>query len=143
MPPRGHSCQGLPLTANGHFSVPQELYQSKSWNDRNRETAGFVNSAVKQSYMQCTPHVLGTCSCVNLILALPISLSSSSSFLPEFETGPVSIYLQALVCMEHCLFIQIFGGELRPVPVSKSTLVYAYMDILDQCRITYTHWSET
>ena len=41
----------------------------------------------------------------------------------------MSIYLQALVCMEHCLFIQIFGGELGPVPVSKSTLVYAYMNI--------------
>ena len=25
----GRSCQWLPLTANGHFSVPQELYQAK------------------------------------------------------------------------------------------------------------------
>ena len=33
-PPRGRSCWRLPLTANGHFSVPQELYQSKSWNGR-------------------------------------------------------------------------------------------------------------
>ena len=33
-PPPGHSCQQLPLTANGHFSVPQELYQWKSWNGR-------------------------------------------------------------------------------------------------------------
>ena len=32
--PRGGSCQQLPLTANGHFSVPQELYQLKSWNGR-------------------------------------------------------------------------------------------------------------
>ena len=31
-PPQGLSCWQLPLTANGHFSVPQELYQSKSWN---------------------------------------------------------------------------------------------------------------
>ena len=33
-PPRGHSCRWLPWTANGRFSVPQELYQSKSWNFR-------------------------------------------------------------------------------------------------------------
>ena len=31
MPPRGHSCQQLPLKANGHFSLPQELYHLKSW----------------------------------------------------------------------------------------------------------------
>ena len=30
----GCSCQRLPLTANGHFSVPQELYQSNQWNGR-------------------------------------------------------------------------------------------------------------
>ena len=30
----GHSCWQLPLTANGHFSVPQELYQANQWNNR-------------------------------------------------------------------------------------------------------------
>ena len=34
MPPRGGSCWWLPLTANGHFCVPQELYQSTSWKGR-------------------------------------------------------------------------------------------------------------
>ena len=33
-PSRDGSCQWLPLTANGHFCVPQELYQFKSWNGR-------------------------------------------------------------------------------------------------------------
>ena len=35
-PPRSEpgSCRRLPLTANGHFCVPQELYQLKSWNGR-------------------------------------------------------------------------------------------------------------
>ena len=31
--------------------------------------------------------------------------------------------------LEHNLFMQFFGGKLRPLPVSKSTLVYA----LDHC----------
>ena len=31
-PPTGGSCWQLPLTANGHFCVPHELYQLKSWN---------------------------------------------------------------------------------------------------------------
>ena len=30
--PRGCSRQQLPFIANGQFSIPQELYQSKSWN---------------------------------------------------------------------------------------------------------------
>ena len=30
----GHSCRWLPLTANGHFSVLQELYQANQWSGR-------------------------------------------------------------------------------------------------------------
>ena len=30
----GCSCQWLPLTANGHFPVPQEFYQANQWNGR-------------------------------------------------------------------------------------------------------------
>ena len=37
------SCQRLPFTANGHFSVPQELYQAKPGS---HEAGGFVNSTV-------------------------------------------------------------------------------------------------
>ena len=32
-----------------------------------------------------------------------------------------------------------FGGKLRPLPVSKSTLVY----VLDHCRFTYRQWSRS
>ena len=52
MPPRGCSCQWLPLTANGHFSVPQEMYQWKSWNVREHETGSFVNCPAKKSYQK-------------------------------------------------------------------------------------------
>ena len=47
MPPRHCSCQWLLFAVNGHFSVTQELYQSKSWNGRELcEARSFVNSAV-------------------------------------------------------------------------------------------------
>ena len=52
-------------------------------------------------------------------------LSLSSSFSLEFKFRPVSIYLQPLVYVVY-LFMQIFGGKLRPVAVSRSTLVYLY-----------------
>ena len=60
------------------------------------------------------------------VLVLPIHLSASSSFLLQFEFG---VNLVTGTGLEVCLFMQSFRGKLRPVLVSKSTLIYA----LDHC----------
>ena len=48
---RDHSCHWLPFTANGNFSVPQELYQAKAGS---HEAGGFMNSSVKVYCPFCT-----------------------------------------------------------------------------------------
>ena len=58
---------------------------------------------------------------------LPKQLSSSLSFLLEFEFRPVLIYLQSRVWF-FCLHMVNFGGKSRPVAVSRSTLIYGYRD---------------
>ena len=45
-----------PITANRHFSIPQELYQAKLGS---REACGFVNSPVSQ---------ISICNGINMIL---------------------------------------------------------------------------
>ena len=63
-------------------------------------------------------------------------LSSRSSFLLEFQFG---VNLLTGTGLKVCLLMQSFGGKLRPLTVSKLTLVYT----LDQCRFSYRYWSET
>ena len=58
--------------------------------------------------------------CLNSSVRVRVRVSCSSS-----KFRPVSIYLQLLVYIVY-LFIHIFRGKLRPVAISRSTLVYAY-----------------
>ena len=58
--------------------------------------------------------------CLNSSVRVRVRVSCSSS-----KFRPLSIYLQLLVYIVY-LFIHIFRGKLRPVAISRSTLVYAY-----------------